>query len=52
MNLNLIKRLIFLSRKVPQTKKYLTIWELERNADLLFYCFCAMMITANLPACL
>ena len=35
-----------------QSKKFPIIWELEKSADLLFHCFCAMMITANSKACL
>ena len=36
----------------PTSQNLMIIWELEISADLLFHCFCAMMITANVPACL
>ena len=36
----------------PTSQNLMIIWELEISADLLFHCFCAMMITANSKACL
>ena len=33
-------------------RKFPIIWELEKSADLLFHCFCAMITTANSKACL
>lgn len=43
---------VFICSTIPKAKKFPIIWELEKSADLLFHCFCAMITTANSRACL